>query len=128
MVMNAAVEAAMVSLPLAIERVSWRDEMLSIGGPEWSFTTSAAWRLVTGGVIRPTDDLDEAQVEAVVQSFLGLKIVEITTQSTTAPIDPTFVLSSGDRLEIFSTGGWEPWVWRVPNGVFVASPSDPAQV
>ena len=54
-----------------------------------------------------------------------LEIIGVEVQSTVLSVDPVLVFSNGQKLEVFSTDTFEPWVMHLPSGeVFVASPAD----
>ncbi|MBN9378039.1 MAG: hypothetical protein J0H93_06655 [Chlamydiales bacterium] len=41
-------------------------------------------------------------------------------------IDPVFVLSNHQKIEIFSTDTYEPWTFSVEGlGVYIATPQEP---
>jgi hypothetical protein len=110
------------SLPLQITHVEWNDPVLVLAGPAWSLTVSCPWRVVSETLLS-FGSFDESADHRVL-SLRGQQVVDVERQSTVAPLDPVFKLSMGQHLELFSTDAVEPWVLRLPDEVFVSSPTD----
>ena len=111
--------------PLRIERVEWHDPQLTIGGSNWYFNTIAPWRLLSPDRLI-TGTYDEG-FEMAVQGLVGLTITGCSSSRHAPRIDPCFILSNGQQLEIFSTCALEPWTMKLPKPpILVASPSDPS--
>ena len=112
-------------LPLQITTVQWHDPTLSIRGLNWDFHTTSAWRVINNHVILYAcwDDVAHQKISELIKR----EIISVEIQSTMLSVDPVFVFSNGQKLEIFSTDTFEPWVMHLSSGeVFVASPSDQA--
>lgn len=112
-------------LPLNILGSKWDGTIFQIYGLEWSFTTLSAWRISTNDkMIVGCFDNDS---EEVIKYLINLKIINITFQTDTLKIDPVFILSNGQKIEIFSTDTYEPWTFHVSGlEFFTATPSDPS--
>jgi hypothetical protein len=111
-------------LPLKILYSEWNGTSLELNGSTWTFNTLSAWRLSTSNrmVCGCYDDNSKEQI-----SLLKTKeIVEIEFQDSKLKIDPVFILSNGQKLEIFSTDTFEPWTFGLNNEIiFVPTPSEP---
>ena len=56
----------------------------------------------------------------------GSEIIKVNFQDSSLKIDPVFILSTGLKLEIFSTDTFEPWTFGLNDEiVFVPTPSEP---
>lgn len=108
--------------PLRITFVEWKDPVLSLCGDNWSLTISSPWRVISE-VAMEYGCWDASSVEAI-KDFHGLNIIDAFVQSTSLGVDPVLILSNGKKLEIFSIDAVEPWVLRLPDKTFVASPTD----
>ena len=110
-------------LPLTIAFVKWEDPLLSLQGPDWDFHTTSAWRVISDTIV--VYACWDNDVSHKLQGLMNQEIIGVEVQSSMIEVDPVFILSHGQRLEIFSTETFEPWVMHLPSGeVFVASPSD----
>lgn len=108
------------SLPLFIKASDWNGDSLTISGDGWSFTTNSVWRISCDNclLLACWDDEVDGRVEALV----GLSIIEMSWVVSTQPIDPSFKLSNGQRLDIFCSFSSEPWVLTLPdNKVYVGN-------
>lgn len=116
------------SLPLLIERVGWESEVLSLGGPGWSFRILGSWRLCENGIIRVGSD--DKKARDVLESCVGASLLNAGGSESAETIDPSFYLSNGLKLEVFSSSVGETWTMRLPSTdlYFVAEPSDPAHL
>ncbi len=111
-------------LPLTILEVKWDGTLFQIYGPKWNFTTLSAWRISTNSKI-VLGCYDEKS-EKLIDYLKNLEIVDIDFQNNLLKIDPVFVLSNDQKIEIFSTDTYEPWTFRVDElGFFSATPSAP---
>jgi hypothetical protein len=113
-------------LPLEIKTVEWNDPILSLGGKGWSISISSPWRIISEESV--SFGSWEMSSGRQVETLCGVQVTEVGIQSTSIEVDPFFVLSNGQRLEIFSADGYETWVLRLPTITFVASPTDPSWV
>ena len=113
-------------MPLKIEEALWDGTVFQINGGEfWSFVTLGAWRLSSlESVICGCYDLNSHDV---VKTLIGQSVVKIEMQEKLLRIDPTFILSNGLRLEIFSTDTYESWTFRVNgSGLYIGTPGEPS--
>src|ERR1700733_5261445 len=112
-------------LPLRISEVNWDGTIFQIHGPNWNFTTLSAWRISSVDKINyGCFDKDSIQL---VSSLQNTEIRDITFQSDSLKVDPVFLLSNGQKIEIFSTDTFEPWTFRVDElRVFIPTPSEPS--
>lgn len=111
--------------PLTIEEAAFVDPTLTLAGHGWSFSSPSAWRVVKGGILE--FGWSDAGAPDLVWDLVGLSIVSVVPQSPVMRGDPSFELSDGRWLEIFSDHAVDPWSMRLPNMTFVGSPSDPSQ-
>ncbi len=112
------------SCPLKIERVEWHDPQLTIGGSAWYFNTIVPWRLLSSDRLI-TGTYDQG-FEMAIQELVGLAITGCSSSRDAPQVDPCFILSNGQQLEVFSTCASEPWTMKLPRPpILVASPSDP---
>lgn len=112
------------ALPLRVQRASWTEPTLLLGGPDWHLSATCAWRVSEGGVFSFGWESDDAA--ARVERLVGAEMAAADEQSRWLPADPALGFSDGRRLELFSAHFLEPWVLRLPAMTWVASPSDPA--
>lgn len=107
-------------LPLCIKTVEWDGDSLVISGDNWSFITSSAWRISQGKelLFACWDD----QVDTRTEGLVGLSIVDMSWVTSGQPINPSFILSDGRRLDVFCSSFSEPWVMNLPdNSVYVGN-------
>ena len=109
-------------LPLTIGEATFADEILTIVGDGWAFSALCPWRVVREGVLLYSWS-DPAAVDRV-WDLCGQQVLAIRTQSSAMRGDPTFELSTGEHVEVFSDVASDPWVLHLPNSVYVGSPSD----
>jgi len=110
------------ALPLRISRAAWADDVLSLGGQEWSLAVNCAWRLVGEG--RLLEGWESSSAAEAAEGLVGLDVTGIGPQSEVLPADLRLQLSNHVILEMFSGHHLEPWVLSLPGVVVVASPSD----
>ena len=111
-------------LPLSISDITWDGTVFNMYGEDWSFTTLSAWRITENNkmVFGCYDKLSSA----LITHLKEFKIVNIATQELSLKIDPVFMFSNKQRLEIFSTDTYEPWTFNIHLlGFFSATPSEP---
>ena len=115
-------------LPLKILQATWDGTVFHFYGSGWGFSTLSAWRISTNEklVLGCYDDRSTEEI-SILQD---LEIVEIQVQETLLRIDPIFVLSNHQKIEIFSIETYEPWTFEVSGlgldvGVYVASTQEP---
>jgi len=101
--------------PLPVKGVSWDGNILTLSGPNWSFSTISAWRVLDNGSSIEYACWD-CEVENRIKEFEGENIIEVYKQGAIVTVDPVFKLSTGKQLEIFSSDTFEPWVLKLPNG------------
>lgn len=111
-------------LPLKILEVKWDGTIFQIYGPKWNFTTLSAWRISTDkNMAFGCFDKDSMQL---IKSLNNLEILGVDFQASILKIDPVFLLSNGQKLEVFSTDTYEPWTFHVDElGIFIATPNEP---
>lgn len=109
-------------LPLRIREATFQNYSLTLVGADWTFNSDSPWRVAQHGVI--LYGYSDPGAEDRVWDLCGQDIVQVTHQSITVKGDPTFHLSTGQSIEVFSDQGYEPWVMHLPHMAFVAAPSD----
>ena len=111
-------------LPLKISDVIWDGTVFQMYGSTWNFTTLSAWRISTNDkMIFGCFDKDSTQLISFLKT---VKILDINIQTNLLKIDPVFILSNDQKIEIFSTDAYEPWTFQIGElGVFTATPSEP---
>ena len=113
-------KVVMSFLPLCIKNVEWDGDFLIFSGDGWSFNTSSVWRVSKGRelLFACWDD----QVHIRIEELVGLSVVNVSWITKNQPIDPSFALSDGRKLDVFSSSVYEPWVMNLPNGsVFIGN-------
>jgi len=112
-------------LPLKITEVHWDGTIFQIYGQRWNFTTLSAWRVsIDNKMLFGCFDKDSVQLTSCLNN---VEILDIAFQSDLLKIDPVFVLSNGQKIEIFSTDTYEPWTFQVNElAVFTATPGEPS--
>jgi len=116
------IDAVAPLLPVTISEVDYSDPVLLINGAGWSLSVLTAWRIVgPEGLVFSCDSESAADR---VWDLIGENVTAVVSQSATSQVDPALVLSSGLTLEIVSLHPIEPWVLRIADQVWVASPSD----
>ncbi len=111
-------------LPLAVSEVKWDGTLFHMYGPNWSFTTLSSWRMSTTSKML-FGCFDEGS-EKLISCLKNTAILDINIQTNSLKIDPVFIFSNGQRMEIFSTDTFEPWTFNVHElGFFSATPSVP---
>ena len=101
-------------LPLKVSFSSWSGDVLTMSGDNWSFHTLGAWRVISNGAVEFAC-WDEGIKDKILET-LNAEVVGISVQGGQIAIDPVFELSTGKRLEIFTSETIEPWVLSLPNG------------
>lgn len=112
-------------LPLTIKEATFTDPTLTLAGDGWAFSSPSAWRVIKAGILEFGWSSPDAA--DLVWDLCGLSIISVAPQSFAMTGDPSFELSDGRRLEIFSDHAIDPWSMQLPNMTFVGSPSDPSQ-
>lgn len=102
------------SVPLNIELVLWDGNTLTLSGTNWSFSTLSAWRVLNESSIEFA--CWDNEIEKKIKEFEGQSIISAGKQGSIVAVDPIFKLSSGKKLEIFSSDTFEPWILKLPNG------------
>ncbi|WP_068469990.1 hypothetical protein [Candidatus Protochlamydia phocaeensis] len=111
-------------LPLKILNITWDGTVFQIYNDNWNFTTLSSWRISTKNKLI-LGCFDE-RAEQSIDYLKGMEIVGIEAQTSYLKIDPVFILSNEQRLEIFSTDTYEPWTFCVNNlGFYIATPGEP---
>ena len=108
-------------LPLTIREATYADDTLTIAGDGWAFSALCPWRVVRDGVLLYA--WSDPAADDRVWDLCGQQVLAVSAQSSAMPGDPRFELSTGELLEIFSDHAVDPWVLRLPNTVYVGSPS-----
>lgn len=112
-------------LPLLIKEAAFADPTLTLAGDGWAFSSPSAWRVTRGGILE--FGWSNANASDLIWDLRGLSIVSVAPQSPLMAGDPSFEISDGRWLEIFSDHAIDPWSMQLPNMTFVGSPSDPSQ-
>ncbi len=118
------IDMAKKHLPLVIERVYWDGTMLNLSGYNWHFNSLSDWRLVKNSKLALGSSDQDTTVETL--SLMGISVIDITIQSRLVGVDPVFILSNNQILEIFSTDTYEPWTFSIDDEqMYCASPAVP---
>ena len=106
-------------LPLKIEETTWDGTIFQMHGSKWNFVTLSAWRVSTKDKINfGCYDKNSSQL---IKDLENIEILDLNFQNL-MKIDPVFLLSNGQKVEIFSTDTYEPWTFGVEElGVFIAT-------
>ena len=115
------IDKASEHLPVQVSDASYADPVLNLYGDDWNLTVLTAWRVVGPQGLEFSAYSPDASHR--VQCLVGSTISRIGAQSAYGPVDPAFVLSSAQVLEVFSLEATEPWVFRIAGQVWVASPT-----
>jgi hypothetical protein len=113
-------------LPLKISEVIWESDVFRMHGKGWNFVTTSAWRVSTENkVILGCYDYHSDTIH-VLNQIKNLHIVDIWPQTESLKIDPVFLLSNQQKIEIFSAGIHKPWSLQIdPLPIFIATPGEP---
>lgn len=113
-------------LPLKIEFSQWNDVNFNIHGSDWGFNTLSAWRITKDGkIIYGSNDKSD---DDFIDILTGVSIISIYSQNLLFKVDPVFILSNEQKLEIFSTDTYEPWTFSLQETCYYcACPSEPAK-
>lgn len=111
-------------LPLEILEVNWDGTLFHMHGMGWNFNTLSSWRIIENKKMI-LGCFDKESKERL--NYLSTtKIVDIAFQDQILKIDPIFILSNGQKVEIFSTDTYEPWTFQLDKiGFFVPTPNSP---
>ncbi|WP_141691290.1 hypothetical protein [Pseudomonas sp. 8 R 14] len=100
---------------LRINSIEWDGDFLNVSGDGWSFSSSIAWR-----VSKDEDMLfacwDE-QASVRIKELVGLSVGSVSWIAQNQPVDPSFTLSDGRRIDVFCSSVCEPWVMTLPNNI-----------
>jgi hypothetical protein len=111
-------------LPLKISAVKWNNAEFHMHGPTWNFTTLSAWRITTKHKMQY--GCYDQNSEELISQLIDLEIVDIGIQTDSLKIDPVFIFCNNQKIEIFSTDIYEPWILQIDGiGFFSATPSEP---
>ncbi|MBA3238007.1 MAG: hypothetical protein H0T62_06605 [Parachlamydiaceae bacterium] len=111
-------------LPLQILEVVWDGTVFQMYGSTWNFNTLSARRLSSKNkMIISCFDKDS---ERVINCLKNVEIIDVDLQTNFLKIDPVFILSNGQRLEIFSTDTYEPWIFKFSEIVYAPTPGEPS--
>lgn len=112
-------------LPLKIATVKWDGTVFQIFGEGWNFTTLSSWRIIEENRM-VAGCLDENALD-VVMKLLNEDIIDIACQDSRLKLDPIFMLSNKQILEVFSTDTFEPWIFDLKQICFFSSsPNEPS--
>ena len=113
-------------LPLAIDKASWSQPVLTLSGESWSLSVTCPWRLRADG-----DFLDAAgsglplgesergsDLEKHVAALVGREIIAVSAADDDL-LDPAFRISGGFVIELFADTDLDPWVMRLAKHTFV---------
>ncbi|MGE4574773.1 MULTISPECIES: hypothetical protein [Parachlamydia] len=111
-------------LPLKILKIEWNGTTFHMHGSSWGFSSLSSWRIsAEKKIVFGCFDKDST---SLIANFENMEIKEIGFQNESLKIDPVFFLSNGQKIEIFSTDTYEPWIFHLDQlGTYVATPSEP---
>lgn len=100
-------------LPLFIEKVEWDGDSLVLSGDDWSFVTNSAWRVSKDKelLFACWDSLEDV----CAGGMEGLSVIDVSWVIKEQPIDPSFILSDGRRIDVFCSSFAEPWIMNLPD-------------
>ena len=100
-------------LPLKITTVIWDIISFHIYGSNWSFYTLGSWRISTKKKVVFGCYDGHMDIENEVKFLENMEIKDVRYQTEFLKIDPVFILSNDEQIEIFSTTTDEPWTFQV---------------
>jgi hypothetical protein len=96
-------------LPARIDRAEFNDPNLLVSGAGWSLSAICCWRWITADGAVVSGDAPGAEYR--IWDLVGETIVRATWRGPLAlGVDPSFELSSGGQLELFSDATFDTWV------------------
>jgi len=101
-------------LPLQIDKTEYNNDILTIYGKDWKFTTQSAWR-----VSKNSDLLFacfDKNAEDLVKELEKTSVIDIKWLISVQKADPSFLLSDGRRIDIFTSFSYDSWKIELPNG------------
>jgi len=104
--------AAKLLTPLSIEEIVLNDTNLILRGVNWHFSVVAAWRLIKNDKFLVGSDLNALDLSHLLKDAA---IVDIIPQSSSFPVDPTFLFNNGTILEFFSDASFDTWTFQLPD-------------
>ena len=111
-------------LPLEIFDIRWGNGELQLRGTGWNFIALSAWRLSFEN--RVLFGCYDSDVQEEIEIIKGLQIIRIECQEKLLKIYPVFILSNGQRIEIFSTRTVKPLTLEIEKlGVFLGGQNEP---
>jgi hypothetical protein len=99
--------------PLLITRVEWEDPTFLIGGGNWSFTTTNAWRLIVDNNL--VTGFDDSKSVSILAQLLNLEVSSFKGDNSGNLLDFEIEFSNNYHLQIFGTHRGENWILRTPN-------------
>jgi hypothetical protein len=111
------IAAVAASAPLRVRKIVYLDPVLTLVGDDWSLSLRCPWQLRHSGAVLTTWDRDDA--EDVAAGLVGASIESASYARSGNPKDPAFQISGGLSLEVAADTDLDPWVMRVPGGIFV---------
>lgn len=104
------IEKVKPCLPLKITNINWH-RVFHLSGPSWSFDGVCAWRISSEKKV--DFGCYDSHSEELAASLKLLDIIDIDFQTRLLKVDPVFILSNGQRIEIFSTLMNKSWTFKV---------------
>jgi len=101
-------------LPLQIDKIEYNSDILTIYGKDWKFTTQSAWR-----VSKNSDLLFacfDKNAEELVKELEKTSVIDIKWLISVQKADPSFLLSDGLRIDVFTSFSYDSWKIELPNG------------
>jgi hypothetical protein len=117
------VSSLAAACPLRIERTSWEDPILVLGGADWNFACTSTWRIANGE--RMLVGCEDPEAAHEVASLSGRVIDLCINPSWLGSGDLRLVLDDGRMIEIFVASAIDPWAFRIPGLTIVPSPTAP---
>jgi hypothetical protein len=102
------------ALPLHVSQVDLNDPQINIFGLSWNLMVACPWSLSGPGI--RLDWASGSLEQALVLVGMNLEAVMMGPHPLA---DLTFCFSGGFKLRVAADSGSDPWVLRVPGGIYV---------
>ncbi len=107
-------------LPLFISEVHIHRNGIQLVGVDWVCTLNCAWRLSEDRRVIFAC-YDRKADENIIVALKGLSIIGVSEQSNILDLDPVFILSNGQILEVFSNDIIQTWTFRVSDQLSISA-------